>query len=253
MKMKHFLFLSAIILFFTPSRVLSQNVGINATGAAPNSSAMLDVASSNMGVSFPNVSLASETDASTIASPVAGLMVYNTNTSMPCGAGLYFNNGTSSAPIWTCFNKTVKQYHAYDNAGRTNVTSTALTLQPGCTINITIPTGQVADIKVDGVLGGTNVSTTAGAYGVFDAVVVVDGSVLAQGGWNRTSIVNPSGTNTNSFNVCTFSTWASGITAGSHTIQLFSARSYGNSGVTLGGNCTTTTNCGEIHAIVSYR
>lgn len=180
-------------------------------------------------------------------------MVYNTNTSMPCGAGLYFNNGTASAPVWTCFSKTVRQYHAYDNLGRTGVTSTALTLQPGCTINITIPTGQVADVKIDGVLGGTNVSTTAGQYSVFDAVVIVDGAYLSQGGWNRTSVVNPSGTNTNSFNVCTFSTWAPGLTAGAHTIQLYSARSYGNSAVTLGGNCTTSTNCGELHAIVSYR
>lgn len=251
--MKHVLFSLTAVLFLAFSPLRSQNVGINSTGAAPNASAMLDVAATNKGVSFPNVSLVSETDATTISSPIAGLMVYNTNASMPCGTGLYFNNGTSSVPVWTCFSKTVTQYHAYDNLGRTGVASTALTLQPGCTINITIPTGQIADVKIDGVLGGTNVSTTAGQYSVFDAVVVVDGSVLAQGGWNRTSVVNPSGTNTNSFNVCTFSTWASGLTAGAHTVQLFSSRSYGNSAVTLGGNCTTTTNCGEIHAVVSYR
>ncbi len=224
-------------------------VGIGTT--APNASAVLDVSSPNKGVSFPNINLTSETDAATIAAPVPGLMVYNTNSGMPCGKGLYFNNGTNVAPVWTCFTKTVRQYHAYDTAGRTNITSATATLQPGCTITLTVPTGQVADIKIDGVLGGTNVSTITSDYGVFDAIVYVDGTFLPKGGWNRTSIVNAS--NTNSFNVCTVSTTWTGVTSGVHTIQLFTRRSYGNSAVTLGGDCSLITNCGEIHAIVTYR
>ncbi len=250
--MKKFTFTFIISLIIT-TLTKAQNVGINGTGAAPNASAMLDVAATNKGVSFPNISLASETDAATIASPMTGLMVYNTNTAMPCGAGLYFNNGTAGAPVWACFSKTVKQYHAYDTGGRAGVNSTAFTLQPGCTINLTIPSGQIADVKIDGVLGGLNVSTTAGAYSVFDVAVILDGSFLAQGGYNRTSVVNPSGTNTNSFNVCTFSTWATGLTAGAHTIQLFASRFAGTSAINLGGSCATSSNCGEIHAIVSYR
>jgi hypothetical protein len=219
----------------------------------PDASSILDITATDKGVAFPNVSLASETDAATIASPKSGLMVYNTNVTMPCGKGLYFNNGTSAAPVWSCFSKTTRQYHAYNTTARLGVSSTALTLQPGCTINFTIPTGQTADIKIDGVLGGLNTNTTAGRYSVFEAVVIVDGAPLVQGGWNRTSVINPSATNTNSFNVCTFSTAWTGVTAGAHTIQLYSSRYAGTTTIDIGGNCTLDTNCGEIHAVVTYR
>lgn len=246
---KNLYFKFLIILFFAIQNIYGQ-VGIGTT--SPNASSILDVSSANKGVSFPNVNLTSETDATTIASPMPGLMVYNTNATLPCGKGLYFNNGTAVAPVWSCFTKSVRQYHAYNTSARTNVTSTTLTLQPGCTMTIVIPTGQVADIKVDGVLGGVNVSTTSGQYSVFDAVIYFDGTFLPKGGWNRTSVVNP-GSNTNSFNVCSLSTTITNVTAGTHTIALYASRSYGNSGVTLGGDCSTTTNCGEIHAVVTYK
>ena len=243
-----------LLLLISFSKIcISQNVGINATGAAPNSSAMLDVAATNKGVSFPNVNLLSETDAVTITSPMPGLMVYNTNAAMPCATGLYFNDGTAASPVWTCFNKTVRHFHAYDAAGRTNVNSNVLTLQPGCTINFTIPAGQTADVKIDALLGGTNVSTTAGQYSLVDVVIFLDGTFLAQGGWDRTSCINPSGTNTNGFFTSTLTTWANNVTAGAHTLQLMASRNAGTSAVNLGGNCATTTNCGEIHAAVFYK
>ncbi|WP_309609257.1 hypothetical protein [Flavobacterium sp.] len=228
------------------------NVGIGTP--APDTSALLDVSSTNKGVSFPNINLLSETDAATIATPKVGLMVYNTNTTLPCGKGLYFNNGTAVAPVWSCFSKTTRQLHAYDTAGRVAVTSAVNTLQPGCTINFTIPSGQIADIKIDAVLGGTNTVTTAGIYNTFDTIVFVDGAFLPQGGFNRTSIVNSSAGG-NAFGSSTLSTIWSGVIAGAHTIQLFSSRSGGSGGssVTLGGNCTTASNCGEINAIITYR
>jgi hypothetical protein len=218
----------------------------------PDTSSILDVTSTNKGVSFPNVNLVSETDAVTITSPKVGLMVYNTNTTLPCGKGLYFNNGTVAAPIWSCFSKTTKQYHAYNTSGRLAVTTNTATLQPGCTINIVIPTGQTADIKIDGVLGGRNAATTASAYSTFDAIIYYDGAFLPQGGFNRTTIVNPN-PGTNGFNVCTMSTTVLNATAGSHTIQLFSKRLAGTVAVDLGGDCALDTNCGEIHAVVTYK
>jgi len=56
----------------------AQNVGINATGAVPDASAMLDVAAANKGVLLPRVSLTGITDAVTISSPATSLLVYNT-------------------------------------------------------------------------------------------------------------------------------------------------------------------------------
>jgi hypothetical protein len=241
-----------IALFAIGIQKVNGQVGIGTT--APDISTLLDVSSTNKGVSFPNINLLSETDAATIATPKVGLMVYNTNTTLPCGKGLYFNNGTTVAPIWACFSKTVRQYHAYDTTGRASVTSTTNTLQPGCTINFVIPTGQIADVKIDAVLGGTNTTTTAGLYSNVDIIVYVDGTFLPQGGWNRTTMLNSS-TGSNGFNSCTVSTVWNNVTAGTHTIQLYSARASGTVGgaVNLGGPCSTATNCGEINAIVVYK
>ena len=69
-----------LILLIKTFTIIAQNVGINATGAAPNGSAMLDVAANNKGVLIPQVILVSSTDNVTIATPANSLLVYNTNT-----------------------------------------------------------------------------------------------------------------------------------------------------------------------------
>lgn len=71
--------------------VLGQNVGINATGSAPGSSAMLDVSSTTKGVLIPRMST-SQRDG--IASPENGLMIYNTD----CNSFNYYN-GSSWVPM----------------------------------------------------------------------------------------------------------------------------------------------------------
>lgn len=52
----------------------AQNVGINATGAAPAASAMLDVSSTNSGILIPRMTSAQRT---AIAAPATGLLVYD--------------------------------------------------------------------------------------------------------------------------------------------------------------------------------
>ena len=99
------IFLFALVLFFLncefPLSVFSQGVGINSTGAAPDASAMLDVVASARGLLIPRVSLISNTDVATIASPATSLLVYNTNASMTNGngTGFYYWNGTVWLPI----------------------------------------------------------------------------------------------------------------------------------------------------------
>lgn len=70
--------------------------------ATPDGSAQLTLGGGNKGFLPNRVSLSSTSDASTIASPATGLIVYNTNASIlnGYGAGLYMNTGTSSSPIW---------------------------------------------------------------------------------------------------------------------------------------------------------
>ena len=75
-----------------PTLTTAQNVGINATGAAPNAAAMLDVVSTTSGVLIPRMTAAQRL---AIAAPVAGLLVYQTNASAPIPANhFWYYDGT---------------------------------------------------------------------------------------------------------------------------------------------------------------
>lgn len=98
------LFLSAV--FVSPA----QNVGINATGAMPDNSAMLDINSTSKGLLIPRLSLSGRSDATTVPTPAPYLLVYNINplaTGGLTGEGLYVNTGTSAAPAWKKVNASV--------------------------------------------------------------------------------------------------------------------------------------------------
>jgi hypothetical protein len=88
-----------------PFAAAAQNVAINADGAAPNASAMLDVdvaalpAASKRGLLVPRVALTATNAAAPIVAPATSLLVYNTATA---GAapnnvwpGYYYWNGTA--------------------------------------------------------------------------------------------------------------------------------------------------------------
>ncbi|WP_419868813.1 hypothetical protein [Chryseobacterium sp. CT-SW4] len=84
----------------------SGNVGVGT--ASPNSSAIMELNTSNKGFLPPRISLQSTTDAATITNPATGLIVYNTNASITngTGVGLYFNSGTSASPVWAAVSYT---------------------------------------------------------------------------------------------------------------------------------------------------
>ena len=86
--MKKIFFLFCLVLALN----LSAQTGIGTT--TPNASAKLDVYSTNKGFLPPRVTLTSETDASTIASPAEGLLVYNLG-SVGLQAGYYYWNGAN--------------------------------------------------------------------------------------------------------------------------------------------------------------
>ena len=91
---KQILFIIGLFL----SMHLFAQTGIGTT--TPNASAKLDVYSTNKGFLPPRVILTSATDASTIASPAEGLMVYNVG-SVGLQAGYYYWNGSNWATIAT--------------------------------------------------------------------------------------------------------------------------------------------------------
>jgi hypothetical protein len=78
--------------------VATAQTGIGTT--TPNASAKLEIYATNKGFLPPRVTLSSATDATTIASPAEGLLVYNVG-SVGLQAGYYYWNGANWATIAT--------------------------------------------------------------------------------------------------------------------------------------------------------
>jgi len=99
----------------------AQNIGINATGAAPAASAMLDISATNKGLLIPQVALTATNTAGPVTSPATSLLVYNTATagSSPNNVipGYYYWNGSA----WIVLNSSsnLSAWKATGNAGTT--------------------------------------------------------------------------------------------------------------------------------------
>ena len=97
-QMKHFSYSLLVSLLFAiipgPSNGVAQNLCITNNFDLPDSSAMLDIRSTNKGLLVPRVQLQSTTDIATIHSPAISLLVYNTNVTMIGGGlGFWYWNG----------------------------------------------------------------------------------------------------------------------------------------------------------------
>ena len=78
----------------------SQNVAINASGASPNASAMLDIASGssfNKGLLIPRVTAAQKAAMNPLPAVAQGLMVYQTDGL----EGIYYNTSLTTTPLWS--------------------------------------------------------------------------------------------------------------------------------------------------------
>ena len=107
-----FLLLSTVVF----SVVHAQNVGINATGAAPNTSAILDVSATDKGFLIPRVALTQTTSNAPIgATIITSLLVYNTATVNDVTPGFYYWNGL----IWIRFQSTLDIDHDWYEVGTT--------------------------------------------------------------------------------------------------------------------------------------
>lgn len=86
-------YFAVILLLLGTLQVTAQNVGVNADGTLPDSSAMLDVKSTAKGFLTPRM-LAAQRLA--ITRPATGLLVYQTDGA----SGFYFNRGSAAAADW---------------------------------------------------------------------------------------------------------------------------------------------------------
>ena len=91
-------YILTILLHFLFTVSIFAQTGIGTT--TPNASAKLDVYATNKGFLPPRVTLTSTTDATTIASPAEGLLVYNLG-SVGLQAGYYYWNGANWSTIAT--------------------------------------------------------------------------------------------------------------------------------------------------------
>ncbi|MEK7254548.1 MAG: hypothetical protein AAB316_07380, partial [Bacteroidota bacterium] len=78
--------LAASLALFSQSNI-QQSTSINASGTAPDASALLDVSATDKGVLVPRMTSAQR---SAIASPATGLLVFDTTTD-----GFWFFNGAA--------------------------------------------------------------------------------------------------------------------------------------------------------------
>jgi len=85
-----------VSVFLLAATLVQAQVGIGTN--SPHTSAQLEVRSNNKGVLLPSISLTGTNDVSTISSPAAGLLIYNSNTVIGANAvtpGFYYFNGTA--------------------------------------------------------------------------------------------------------------------------------------------------------------
>lgn len=99
---KLILLLAAMFIFVA---VNAQNVGINATGAVPNASAILDVSATDKGFLIPRIALTQTTSNAPIGPTIiTSLLVYNTATVNDVTPGFFITGteryGFAFNPIW---------------------------------------------------------------------------------------------------------------------------------------------------------
>lgn len=82
-----------LLLVLLSVYTLSSHAQIGINTNTPNSSAQLDVTSTDKGLLIPRMTA---TQRGSIASPATGLLVYQTDGT----AGFYYNNGTPGTPAW---------------------------------------------------------------------------------------------------------------------------------------------------------
>tara|TARA_Y100000589_G_scaffold253671_1_gene242416 strand:- start:19050 stop:20507 length:1458 start_codon:yes stop_codon:yes gene_type:complete len=173
--MKKIYILAASVIISTAS--FAQNIGINATGAAPNASAMLDVSATNKGVLIPRVALSSTTSNAPIGGGVAtSLLVYNTATAGSGATAVYPGYYYWDGSKWVAFGGSGgKDWSLLGNAGTTAGTNflgttdaQALDFRTNNTIRLRIANGYQALAYGNGSAGAPfyswNSDTDIGMY-----------------------------------------------------------------------------------------
>ncbi len=156
-------------LHIVSKNVSAQNVGINATGAAPNASAILDVSATDKGFLIPRVALTQTTSNAPIgATIITSLLVYNTATVNDVTPGFYYWDGL----IWIRFQSNLDIDHDWYEIGTTTAPN-AITDSMFHTGDVAIGKNTIGNASLDianttnaSSIELTNTATQANNYGV---------------------------------------------------------------------------------------
>jgi hypothetical protein len=142
-------FITILFILYHCGFVFSQNgVSINATGNPADSSAMLDVSSTNKGILIPRIT---EVQKLAITSPATGLLIYQTNNTI----GFWYFNGA----IW------VQAIGPQGPAGPTGVVGATGATGTSGTNGVTGATGATGTSGTNGLTGATGGTGNTGLTG----------------------------------------------------------------------------------------
>jgi hypothetical protein len=216
-----------IFVLFTLNKTHAQNgVAINTTGAAANSSAMLDVSSTTSGILITRMTSAQR---AAISSPATGLMVYQTDGT----DGFYYYTGS----VWNFLassgnisNITLGQSAStiFSTGSIVSSSPSGFTLVPNLSTSVTIPSNGTYSIYIATDGGIQTRSGSAGGYSVVDVAVAIDGVIVTNGLYQRIYVLN-STTIAGSIGYWSMSSFQNLSSGTSHNISVY-AVDIGNSG-----------------------
>ena len=160
-------FLFPFLLALCMNNVFSQGVSINATGAAANSDAMLDISSTSSGLLIPRMT---EAQRNAITSPSASLLIYQIDQD----SGYHYYDGANWVPLLSGGNNAVGGWRLTGNSG-TNVSTNFIGTTDA--VDWTIRTNNTERIRVESG-GNVGIGTTnpTHKFVVAGASIFLDGS-----------------------------------------------------------------------------
>lgn len=153
--------LFSILMLLTFSTLAQTGIGTT----SPNASAKLDVYSTNKGFLPPRITLTGASDVSTIATPVAGLLIYNTATAGTAPnnvvPGYYYWNGTAWTQISNGLILDASKTASFSVVAADN--NKLFLISSSTAVTVTIPTGLPVGFSCQFIQTGAGVITLLGS------------------------------------------------------------------------------------------
>jgi len=219
------LMLTGSLLFILLKDAGAQNIGINATGATPAASAMLDVSAIDKGLLIPRVALTATNSASPVTAPTTSLLVYNTATAgispNDVAPGYYYWSGSA----WIGLLSSASSLNAWNSLGNSGTNAATNFIGTTDNVDLVVKTNSNEKVRFTSA-GNVGIGNNSPSY-KFD----VNGPIRTGKGSNTTgSLVFSNSTNDNTI------TLSSGISTTPYTLTLPTTQGAANTMLTNNGS-----------------